>query len=368
MALFPRDVWMRWIIVLILVLLCGNSSGVFAQSTDASGCQLTLGGTGTHVVFKMGESLHIQTTPKCLAAMGITATDLSSVKLVLDHVGMAGLPVSALQTADPAGIILTFQLIRTSKDDDNRKGWDAILGKQHGTYEFTIPVALAVGNQPAWGVQAASPVKLHLANNTTVWLTFAVGVMIFLMVYYRLVKHPSILRDRPHGFYSLGKSQMVFWGLLVTFTFFGIWILTGKMEEVPAGVLALIGISAATSLGSKVIGDSQKAPALSLSPGGSASSQEVAEKTTFTVAVPVPTTDESQPVHESAGFWHDICDDGNGMSFHRLQVVMWTVVLGIIFLDAVAEAISMPEFSDTLLALQGMSNGTYLGFKIPEKT
>jgi len=28
---------------------------------------------------------------------------------------------------------------------------------------------------------------------------------------------------------------------------------------------------------------------------------------------------------------------------------------------------SMPEFPETLLVLQGISAGTYLGFKIPEK-
>lgn len=62
----------------------------------------------------------------------------------------------------------------------------------------------------------------------------------------------------------------------------------------------------------------------------------------------------------SNGLWH--------RSFHRLQVVIWTVVLGVVFLDAVAEAISIPELPKELLVLQGMTNGTYLGFKIPEKT
>ncbi|HSL02253.1 MAG TPA: hypothetical protein VK901_01770 [Nitrospiraceae bacterium] len=70
---------------------------------------------------------------------------------------------------------------------------------------------------------------------------------------------------------------------------------------------------------------------------------------------------------QSAGFWQDICDDGNGMSFHRVQVVIWTVVLGTVFIRSVANGMSLPEFSETLLALLGMSNGTYLGFKIPEK-
>jgi hypothetical protein len=371
--------------ILILVLLLENPIGVFAQAPPAPVCQasnLSLVGQGENgkdFLFHLEESLQIKASGGCVEAVSAqlkAAGGASKFTLVLDQVSMANLPVTVSELPGQQEIILAFQLIRRSEDSTNRKAWDAVLGKQHGTYEFTIPVALAVGDQPAWGVRSASPVTLHLAKNTSVWMTFAVGVTIFLVAYYRLVKHQSILRDRPNGFYSLGKSQMAFWGLLVVLTFAGIWLLSGRMEELPAGVLILIGISAATSLGSKVIGDSQKVLAASQSQNGSVGSLEAAEKKTPTVAVPVPAEseagtsrmNESQSVHESAGFWHDICDDGNGMSFHRLQVVMWTVVLGVIFLDAVADTISMPEFSEKLLALQGVSNGTYLGFKIPEKT
>jgi hypothetical protein len=69
----------------------------------------------------------------------------------------------------------------------------------------------------------------------------------------------------------------------------------------------------------------------------------------------------------SHGLWQDICDDGNGLSFHRLQVVIWTLILGTVFIYSVKQVMSMPEFSETLLVLMGISNGTYLGFKIPEK-
>ncbi|MCR4319604.1 MAG: hypothetical protein NUV74_04605 [Candidatus Brocadiaceae bacterium] len=71
---------------------------------------------------------------------------------------------------------------------------------------------------------------------------------------------------------------------------------------------------------------------------------------------------------QSRGFWRDICDDGNGASFHRLQVVLWTMVLGAVFVQTVAQVMSMPEFPETLLTLLGISNATYLGFKIPEKS
>ncbi len=46
---------------------------------------------------------------------------------------------------------------------------------------------------------------------------------------------------------------------------------------------------------------------------------------------------------------------------------LWTIVLGMVFVGAVRQVMSMPEFPETLLVLMGISNATYLGFKIPEK-
>jgi hypothetical protein len=48
-------------------------------------------------------------------------------------------------------------------------------------------------------------------------------------------------------------------------------------------------------------------------------------------------------------------------------MVVWTLVLGLVFVHSVWQRVSMPEFSSTLLALMGVSGGTYVGFKIPEK-
>ena len=49
-------------------------------------------------------------------------------------------------------------------------------------------------------------------------------------------------------------------------------------------------------------------------------------------------------------------------------MLAWTVVLGIIFAGNVYRDLAMPDFSTTLLALMGISAGTYLGLKIPEDT
>ncbi|WP_347275323.1 hypothetical protein [Candidatus Kuenenia sp.] len=69
----------------------------------------------------------------------------------------------------------------------------------------------------------------------------------------------------------------------------------------------------------------------------------------------------------SEGFFTDILSDANGISFYRFQIAAWTVVLGIIFISSVLNVLTMPEFPKELLALMGISSGTYIGFKFPEK-
>ena len=67
-------------------------------------------------------------------------------------------------------------------------------------------------------------------------------------------------------------------------------------------------------------------------------------------------------------FFRDICDDGHGLSFHRFQAVVWTLVLGAVFVGSVGSVMSMPTFDDSLLILMGISAGTSLGFQIPEQS
>jgi hypothetical protein len=70
-------------------------------------------------------------------------------------------------------------------------------------------------------------------------------------------------------------------------------------------------------------------------------------------------------LHQS--FFLDILSDESGVSFHRLQIVIWTLVLAVVFVVSVIVSLEMPTFDNTLLALMGISAGTYLGFKFPEK-
>jgi hypothetical protein len=43
----------------------------------------------------------------------------------------------------------------------------------------------------------------------------------------------------------------------------------------------------------------------------------------------------------------------------------WILILGVVFVFCVFRQLTMPKFDATLLALMGISSGTYLGFKWP---
>jgi hypothetical protein len=61
----------------------------------------------------------------------------------------------------------------------------------------------------------------------------------------------------------------------------------------------------------------------------------------------------------------DFLSENGSITFHRFQIFVWTIVLGIIFCVTVYNDLNMPQFSATLLALMGISAGTYIGFKLP---
>jgi hypothetical protein len=75
----------------------------------------------------------------------------------------------------------------------------------------------------------------------------------------------------------------------------------------------------------------------------------------------------ADPPAESRSWTSDLLSDESGISFHRLQIAAWTVVLIGTFVVAVWRTFAMPEFDATTLGLMGISSGMYLGFKFPER-
>ena len=288
---------------------------------------------------------------------------------------------------------LAFDLRRLDGDQpdskDNRDAWNALLSRTKG--EKTISVGVALGGMPPYFGPANAMVQVYPSYS---WLivTFLIALLILLF----LLAHKSdILRDAPSPSggprvsFSLARCQMAFWFFVIVAAYNYIWMVAGDRDSLTSGALILMGISAATGLGSAILDSSKRSQRQSLQNEQAALTARLAALTLATGAVPAPPnltdlqSEQQQkqarladvntalsnlpsPPGASDGFLLDILRDETGVSFHRFQMVGWTIVLGFVFVVTVYRSLAMPDFSATLLGLMGISSGTYIGFKIPD--
>jgi hypothetical protein len=247
----------------------------------------------------------------------------------------------------PGGLgTLRFHLERNADSDH---AWADLLGAPplgKGFFERETSVSVGLNNEfPILGntTNKFKLIRVHLS-----WfIGCLVGMLVLLYFLLRLAKSSALLRDFGPGDnrpYSLARCQMAFWFFMVIASYLFIWMVTNAVDIITPSALMLIGIGAGTALGSAAIDKTN---------GQGTSKEQGAQP--------------QQPL-KSEGFLKDILTDPfDGVSFHRFQMLAWTVVLGALFLYSVWHRLSMPDFGSTLLALQGISAGTYLGFKSSEK-
>jgi hypothetical protein len=244
---------------------------------------------------------------------------------------------------EPSGIdiesgTLTFELTRNAK---NKQIWRQFLYDPLFDPDATMRISVGIHGDRALprapGANMSLQLrKLYIDYWSMTWLALLVIVAIALVVYAR---RSDMLRDGPPADgvrqpYSLARAQMAWWFFLLVVGYVFIWLVTGEADSIAPSLLGLVGISAATALAA--------------------------------VAVTKPS---SEGPRRTVGFLRDLISDDRGVvALDRLQVVVWTLVLGGIFLTSVLWDLTMPEFSATMLALMGISSGTYIGFKLPMKS
>ena len=224
------------------------------------------------------------------------------------------------------------------------------------------------------------------------------GLVILLVGLLVLAFKSNMLRDNPGSTsdpaasypLSVGRCQMAFWFYLVIAGYLYIWLLTGQSYTPTGSVLALLGISSATGFAAAIVDRSKTADASSKRsdleiqqaalqsriaeiestrpPDGSDLAKQLMDKKDQLAIVRLQLTNTPRlTTSRSKNVISDLLCDGDGVSFHRVQIVVWTIVLGIVFINAVHLDLAMPDFDATLLGLMGLSSGTYIGFKFPEK-
>jgi hypothetical protein len=71
----------------------------------------------------------------------------------------------------------------------------------------------------------------------------------------------------------------------------------------------------------------------------------------------------------SQGFFIDILSDNNGISISRFQNFVWTIIAMAVYLykvSIITTGCELPELSDTILALTGISSATFVALKTKE--
>lgn len=325
--------------------------------------------------------------------------NIKQVRLFIDCIEIEGsVPVGWCPHGDGADV--KFLLQRTA---DNNKTWNLLLGyPEFGKQFYHLPLSIGIG-LAGQSVQATNVNSFDFVRIEKAWFW---GCIIVLLLYFgvllRYAKTTPMLRDAPADLtplgipgldagnapFSLGKVQMAFWFSIVLASYVFIWLITDNYELITTGTLVLIGIGAATGLGAVSINNNKSGGTIKQVQSLQAQQADLRQATDLLRASLPAAGIEGKIAYNNFldsqlttkinelidglkigkdTFFNDILTDENGISFHRLQMVVFTMVLGFVFLYTVWATLTMPDFSPTLLTMQGLTAGTYLGFKIPEK-
>jgi hypothetical protein len=353
-----------------------------------------------------------------------TAAGVADLVPIVDGHALAGIhPTNPASAPDPEPLEdgqpvhhLKFHLER---NDANRLAWSRLLNDPF-PFSRRVEVTLGFENGAAldtWvNKDGAEPDGQAFLTVVPAWKASVGGLLIgsALLVFLFLAGRTDIVRDttaplRPDGRfpYSLAKAQMAFWFFIVISAYFVLWMITGDKDTITSSVVILIGISAGTALGSALVDANknhgaevekfvanglpadrqereaelarrQKVEEANLSALGAGrpglvDPAEIAAHERARAAI----LDRLHVLKRQREFFalspakralYDLLGDNYLISFHRFQIFLWTLVLGVIFVSNVLHDLAMPEFSPTLLAIMGISGGTYLGFKLPEQS
>ena len=245
-------------------------------------------------------------------------------------------------------------IFKLNRSPDNYQYWDVVYDSP---WDFSHPGKIGLGYDDRVFTELypahEENVRLELIQPTSIWVA-SLGTGILATGILLLARKSWLLRDwegktlpsastifSPIGAvqppYSLAKTQLAFWTFLIMSCFLIIYCVTGEMTTISVTTLALLGISAGTTGLSGLIGNKDG---------------------------DTPTATQSLP--PSQGFMTDILSDERGVSVHRLQKVVITVLLGYFFARTIYKTVALPEWTNNETLLLALSSATYLGLKWQE--
>jgi hypothetical protein len=178
--------------------------------------------------------------------------------------------------------------------------------------------------------------------------------------------------------YSLSRVQLAFWFFLILSAFLFVCTTTWEMHLIGPGLVGLLGVSGATALGSAAIDRTKTKEQPAVAELAAMEQQRALQNSGYQKRKAEP-EDSEQILTEKAerrmklgktssllgftSFFRDIMSGENGVEIHRLQNILWTGFLGIVFVRAVWNSLALPDLDANLVLLMLVSSSTYLGLK-----
>ena len=289
---------------------------------------------------------------------GDAAIPAVGVNLYLNE---AATKLSAKAEAAPGPQLLIYEFgEHTDASSDEGKFWRSLLAGK--TMNGVMPLSVGVSKSQSSAPSALAPGNIDLiVYKTRILAVGGVAMLVLLVAFVVFAANSTVLRDTadfdpvtgPTGTYSLGRTQMALWLVLSVAAFIFLWLTLGfYLHVITSAVLVLLGINGATGLAAIVIDKPKSAAPAPAAPGAPPAA-----------VAPVAAV----PARTSLGFIEDLICDAEGAKLQRLQMVIWTCVLAVIFVWNVVGNFVFADFDTNLLLLMGIASSTYLGFKMQEK-
>jgi hypothetical protein len=165
----------------------------------------------------------------------------------------------------------------------------------------------------------------------------AIIILLIILTFVLLIYKTNLLYIGKKGETqsSLSSTQMAFWTIIFFFSYLYLWIVNRSLAEIPDSTLVLLGISTVTTAASKGI-----------------------------TAIKGKGAGTSDVDNGSKKFYTGLVSEGDAStSIHRVQMLLFTGSFGLYYVIQVFILQTLPELSDNVLWLMGISSGTFVGVR-----
>ncbi|HEX7192539.1 MAG TPA: hypothetical protein VF381_13310 [Thermoanaerobaculia bacterium] len=211
-------------------------------------------------------------------------------------------------------------------NDKNAEAWHQLFARAPGCCR-DVSVSAGTGVHEIDTAVLAMPMRII---NRVRWLITIVLTLLAIVAILFLRWRTTLLANLP-------RMQIACFALAIGIAYGYIWSTTGEVATLNGSALALLGIGLGTAAGSAILSSGKRV-------------------SVATAAQALANVGVEAPVETAVRF-----------NLHSLQSAVWTAIIAFIFIGAVYRSLELPELSEQVLAILGISGGTYLALSFKKQ-